>query len=61
MIAGLGHLGLSPKDFWRLTLRELDAALRGHYGLGPATSPLSRTSLHTLMRDFPDTIPPPRS
>ena len=54
MIAGLGHLGLTPDAFWRLTLRELDAALRGHYGLGPATAPLSRTSLTSLMLDFPD-------
>jgi uncharacterized phage protein (TIGR02216 family) len=54
MIAGLGTLGLAPRDFWALTPRELDAALRGHYGLGPASAPLSRASLTTLMRSFPD-------
>jgi uncharacterized phage protein (TIGR02216 family) len=55
MIAGLGHLGLAPRDFWAMTPRELDAALRGHYGLTAATQPLSRTALTTLMQAFPDT------
>jgi uncharacterized phage protein (TIGR02216 family) len=54
MIAGLGHLGLSPRDFWSMTLRELDAALRGHYGLGPATHALTRASLAAMMRTHPD-------
>lgn len=54
MIAGLGHLGLPPRDFWSLTLRELDAALRGHYGLGPSTGTLTRASLAQMMRTHPD-------
>jgi uncharacterized phage protein (TIGR02216 family) len=54
MIAGLGHLGLVPRDFWAMTLRELDAALRGHFGLAVATHPLSRASLTAMMRTYPD-------
>jgi uncharacterized phage protein (TIGR02216 family) len=54
MIAGLGHLGLTSRDFWSMTLRELDAALRGHYGLGPPTHALTRASLMTMMRTHPD-------
>ncbi len=55
MIAGLGHLGLAPRDFWAMTPRELDAALRGHFGLAPAAIPLTQTTLRSLMRAFPDT------
>lgn len=54
MIAGLGHLGLSPGAFWSMTPRELDAAIRGHFGLAPATRPLSRDVLIELMRAHPD-------
>jgi uncharacterized phage protein (TIGR02216 family) len=54
MRAGLGRLGLPPRDFWSMTLRELDAALRGHLGLDTATQPFSRAGLRGLMRAFPD-------
>ncbi|WP_342027481.1 phage tail assembly chaperone [Methyloceanibacter methanicus] len=32
MEAGLGALRLSPCDFWAMTPRELDAALKGAFG-----------------------------
>jgi uncharacterized phage protein (TIGR02216 family) len=54
MVAGLGHLGLAPREFWAMTPRELDAALRGHYGLGPAGAALTRRTLETLLANFPD-------
>lgn len=54
MIAGLGHLGLSPRDFWSMTPRELDAALRGYYGLSLATKPMTRTLFAAMMRVHPD-------
>jgi uncharacterized phage protein (TIGR02216 family) len=54
MIAGLGHLGLTPRTFWAMTVPELDAALRGHYGIGPAISLMNRTALAALMRTHPD-------
>jgi uncharacterized phage protein (TIGR02216 family) len=37
-----------------MTPRELDAALRGYYGLGPASAPLNRATLNTLLQAFPD-------
>jgi uncharacterized phage protein (TIGR02216 family) len=37
MTAGLGTLRLAPHDFWSMTPRELDAALRGALGLVAAT------------------------
>lgn len=61
MIAGLGHLGLPPRAFWSMTPRELDAALRGRFGLGAASRPLARDTLDTLMRAFPDAAPSPAS
>lgn len=54
MAAGLGQLGLAPRDFWAMTPRELDAAVRGHYRLGAATTPLSRDALETLLATYPD-------
>lgn len=54
MVAGLGQLGLAPRDFWAMTPRELDAALRGHYRLGAITVPPSRGALETLLAAYPD-------
>lgn len=55
MAAGLGTLRLSPRDFWAMTPRELDAALRGAFGAplaGP--KPPSRQDLVALMQRYPD-------
>jgi len=49
---GLGVLRLPPEQFWRMTPRELAAALRGLYG-EPA-APIDRGSFEALARRFPD-------
>ncbi len=54
MAAGLGLIGLAPAVFWSMTLRELDAALRGRLGLGAFEVPPDAQSLATLMQRFPD-------
>ena len=54
MAAGLGSLRLRPKDFWAMTPRELDAALRGAFGL-TSFGAMSRTDLSALMARYPDT------
>lgn len=52
MGAGLGLLRLPPDAFWRMTPRELAAAISA---LLPAPSgPLPRTGLDALMARFPD-------
>jgi uncharacterized phage protein (TIGR02216 family) len=54
MSFGLGVLRLSPREFWAMTPRELDAAIRGLLG-PPAASPTpSRAGLDQLMQRFPD-------
>jgi uncharacterized phage protein (TIGR02216 family) len=53
MEAGLGTLRLAPTVFWAMTPRELEAALRGAYGLR-APRPLSREDLAALMALYPD-------
>jgi len=54
MAFGLGVLKLSPRDFWAMTPRELDAALAGHFGRKlPKTAP-TRSDLDAMMRDYPD-------
>jgi uncharacterized phage protein (TIGR02216 family) len=49
---GLGVLRLPPEQFWKMTPRELAAALRGLYG-EPA-APLDRASFDALVARFPD-------
>ncbi len=54
MSAGLGVLRLSPKEFWAMTPRELDAALTGVFGPPSSPSPPARRDLTALMERFPD-------
>jgi uncharacterized phage protein (TIGR02216 family) len=54
MEAGLGRLGLAPDVFWRMTPRELDAALTGRFGTGVSASAPTRVELQDLMQTFPD-------
>ena len=49
---GFGVLHLSPKDFWSMTLVELNCALQIHYGHRLQT--LGRNNLNSLMDSFPD-------
>lgn len=50
MRAGLGRLGLTPDQFWRLTPVELRIML----GAEPQTAPLTRLRLEELAAAFPD-------
>ncbi|MEP1206728.1 MAG: phage tail assembly chaperone [Rhizobiaceae bacterium] len=52
---GLGQLRLAPKDFWALSLPELNAALRFHHPA--AVSLLSRQDLNQMMHKHPDKHP----
>ncbi|MEQ1650525.1 MAG: rcc01693 family protein, partial [Hyphomicrobiaceae bacterium] len=54
MAAGLGQLRLAPNTFWSMTPKELDAALRGHFGIPSHTTPLSYATLSSLMHRYPD-------
>lgn len=51
MAAGIGTLGHSSEAFWKMTLRELSAAIDARM---PRTAPPDRTVLDELMRRFPD-------
>lgn len=53
MAVGFGVLGLAPHDFWGMTPKELEAALRGRFGAG-ADGPPARADVAALMRRFPD-------
>ncbi|ODA66834.1 hypothetical protein A7A08_02131 [Methyloligella halotolerans] len=55
MAAGLGTLRLAPRDFWAMTPRELDAALRGVFGMGAGGLRPSAGDLAALMVRYPDT------
>ena len=54
MAAGLGLLRLAPRDFWSMTPKELEAALRGLLGPVQMDTPLPRTMLADLMKRYPD-------
>jgi len=49
---GFGVLRLSSDQFWRMTPRELAAAIAGRRG--PRAAPLDRTAFDELMRRYPD-------
>jgi len=53
MEAGLGTLRLPPAVFWTMTPRELEAALRGAFGVAQAR-PMARADLIALMSAYPD-------
>jgi uncharacterized phage protein (TIGR02216 family) len=52
MAIGFGVPRLSSKDFWRMTPRELAAAMRGLFG--ERAAPPSRADLAELLRRYPD-------
>ncbi len=54
MAAGLGLLRLEPRAFWSMTLREIEAALRGLYGVAGTDRPPARADLTAMMQQFPD-------
>ena len=49
---GLGVLRLPPREFWRMTPRELAAAWGAV--IGDRGGPLGRDDLNGLMERFPD-------
>ena len=49
---GLGTLRLAPDAFWRMTPRELAAAMEAVFGPGQPT--LDRTAFAALRARFPD-------
>lgn len=49
---GLGVLRLSPDAFWRMTPRELAAAMEAVFG--PQAMPLDRAGFDALRARFPD-------
>ncbi|MBN8975316.1 MAG: phage tail assembly chaperone [Rhizobiales bacterium] len=51
---GFGVLHLAPDAFWRMTPRELAAAIAAVRG--PVAARLARADLDGLMRKFPDGI-----
>ena len=54
MEMGLGALGLAPTVFWSLTPRELQAALRGKFGMTGESQAPTRNELEALMHQYPD-------
>lgn len=57
MMLAFGPLHLTPQTFWRLSPRELQAALDGFYGgalAGEAAPYLSRDEFEALSIQFPD-------
>ena len=54
MAAGLGLLRLRPADFWSMTPRELEAALRGLLAPAHGGAPMPRSTLADLLSHYPD-------
>lgn len=54
MSFGLGTLRLSPDEFWAMTPRELQAAMRGVLGPEPQKGSPTREEMNRLLARFPD-------
>jgi uncharacterized phage protein (TIGR02216 family) len=58
MEIGLGHMRLSPRDFWRYSLREWLAAIAGYgqkmSGGEETVEPFTSDDLARLMEEYPD-------
>lgn len=54
MGVGFGLLGLEPRAFWSMTLKEIAAAVRGRLGVAAYHAAPSRSEMTSLMHRFPD-------
>lgn len=54
MAIGFGVLALSPAVFWSLTLKELEAAMRGRLGHAPVAGVPTRQEFAALLAAYPD-------
>jgi uncharacterized phage protein (TIGR02216 family) len=63
MAVGFGALRLSPESFWRMTPRELAAAIEGALGdmSNDASASLARDAFEALRARFPDRPAAPRA
>lgn len=53
MALGLGLLRLAPRDFWKMTPREMAHVMR-YFAKGMDAAPPERAALDALMQYFPD-------
>lgn len=51
---GLGALGLAPSEFWKMTPREFDAALKGGMGRFGDEPAMNASRFSALSARFPD-------
>lgn len=57
MELGLGHMGMTPDQFWRLTMPEFRAKLEGFkefHGIKTKDPPPKVADIHAMMGVFPD-------
>jgi uncharacterized phage protein (TIGR02216 family) len=57
MELGLGHMGMTPDQFWSLTMPEFRAKLDGFkefHGIKPKDATPSVAAIHDMMQHFPD-------
>jgi len=54
MAIGFGLLGLDPRAFWAMTVKELEAAIRGRFPTAATPAAPSRAEIDRLMLRFPD-------
>ncbi len=56
MEIGLGIVGLSPEDFWNMSIIEFYSALEGfkEFNTDQSKKPLSKGELQDMMERYPD-------
>lgn len=52
----VGMLGISPKDFWNMSIREITLAMKGfrEYNTGKSSAPMGKDELEELKERYPD-------
>jgi uncharacterized phage protein (TIGR02216 family) len=56
MEIGLGIVGLSPEDFWNMSIIEFYSALEGfkEFNTDQSKNPLTKGELQDMMERYPD-------
>lgn len=56
MEIGLGIVGLSPEDFWNMSIIEFYSALEGfkEFNTDQSKKPLTKDELQDMMERYPD-------
>ena len=54
MAFGMGRMNLAPRDFWSMSLPEMDATIEGATGSAGREKYPSRNTFEAMIAEYPD-------